>query len=72
MITLFALRIKIILSILTQNKKNNTKKVGKWVSLCCAEVYKWVIKMDGVKFEFNDIILLYKKNDSERKWSVSL
>jgi len=23
--------------------------------------------MDGVKFEFNDIISLYKKNDSERK-----
>jgi len=31
-----------------------------------------VTVMDGVKFEFNDIISLYKKNDSERKRSVSL
>jgi len=57
--------------------------VGKWVSLCCTVGYKWVTVMDGVnqrfyilfipsvmdgvKFEFNDIILLFTKNDSERK-----
>ena len=28
--------------------------------------------MDGIKFEFNDIISLYKKNDSERRRYVSL
>jgi len=27
--------------------------------------YKWVTVMDGVTFEFNDIISLYKKNDSD-------
>jgi len=42
------------------------------MSLCCIVGYKWVTLMDGVKFEFNDIISLYKKNDSERKRSVSL
>jgi len=26
------------------------------MSLCCTEGYKWVTVMDGVKFEFNDII----------------
>jgi len=48
------------------------KKVGEWVPLCCTEGYEWVTAMDGVEFEFNDIISLYKKNDSERKRSVSL
>jgi len=42
------------------------------MSLCCTVGDKWVIVMDGVEFEFNDIIPLYKKNDSERKRSVSL
>jgi len=42
------------------------------MSLCCAVGYKWITVMDGVKFEFNDTISLYKKNDSERKRSVSL
>jgi len=28
--------------------------------------------MDGIRIEFNDIISLYKKNDFERKRSVSL
>ena len=28
--------------------------------------------MDGIKFEFNDIISLYKKNDSEWRRYVSL
>jgi len=53
-------------------KTTNTKKVGKWMSLCCTVGYKWVTVMNGVKFEFNDIISSYKKNDSERKRSVSL
>ena len=48
------------------------KKVGKWMSLCCTVGYKWVTVMDGVQFEFNDIISLYKKNDFELKRSVSL
>jgi len=49
----------------------NKKKVGKWVALCCTVGYKWVTVMDGVKFEFNHIIPFYKKNDSERRQSVS-
>jgi len=52
--------------------KIKLKKVDKWMSLCCTVDYKWVTVMNGVKFEFNDIISLYKKNDSERKRSVSL
>jgi len=36
------------------------------MSLCYIVGYKWVTEMNGVKFEFNDIISLYKKNDSER------
>jgi len=35
--------------------------MGKWMSLCCTTGYKWVTVLDGVKFEFNDIILLYTK-----------
>jgi len=42
------------------------------MSLCYTVGYKWFAVMDGVKFEFNDIISIYKKNDSERKRSVSL
>jgi len=42
------------------------------MSLCCTVGCKWVTVMDGVKFEFNDIISLYKKNDSEQKRPVSL
>jgi len=42
------------------------------MSLRCTVGYIWVTVMDGVKFELNDIISLYKKNDSERKRSVSL
>jgi len=34
--------------------------------------YKRVTVMDSVKFEFNDLILLYTKNDSEQKRFVSL
>jgi len=30
---------------------------------CCIVGYKWVIVKDSVKFDFNDIISLYKKND---------
>jgi len=37
------------------------------MSLCCTVGYKWDTVMDGVTFEFNDIISLYKKNDSERR-----
>ena len=47
----------------------NYKNVGKWPSLYYCE---WVTVMDGFKFEFSDIISLYKTNDSERKRSVSL
>jgi len=36
------------------------------MSLCCTVGYKWVAVMDGVEFEFNDIISLHTKNDSER------
>ena len=44
------------------------KRVSKWVSLWCIVVYKWVTAvMDGIKFEFNDIISLYTKNDSDRR-----
>jgi len=42
------------------------------MSLYCTVGDKWVTVMDGVKFDFNDIISLYKKNDSERKRSVRL
>jgi len=30
--------------------------MGKWMSLCYTVCYKKVTVMDGVKFEFNDII----------------
>jgi len=33
------------------------------MSLCCTVGYKWVTLMDGIEFEFNDIISLYKKNE---------
>jgi len=50
------------------------KKAGKWMSLCCAvEVdYKWVNVMDGIKFDFTNIISLYTKSDSLRRRVVSL
>jgi len=54
--------------LLSKNKINdNIKKVGKWMSLCCTVGYKWITVMDGGKFEFNDKISLYKKNDFEQK-----
>jgi len=37
------------------------------MSLCYAVGYKWVTVMYSVKFEFNDIISLYKKNHSEQR-----
>ena len=51
---------------------NIKKRVSKWMSLCCTVVYKWVTVMDGIKFEFNDIISLYTKNDSDRRRVFSL
>jgi len=35
------------------------------MSLCCTVAYEWITVMDVIKFEFNDIITLYMKNDSE-------
>jgi len=32
------------------------------MSLCCTVDYKWVTVMDGIKYEFNDIILLHKNH----------
>jgi len=50
----------------------NNKKVGvKWVSFCGTVGYKWVTVVNCVKFKFNDMIPLYKKNDSERTLAVS-
>jgi len=40
--------------------KVKKKKVWKWVLLCCTVGYKKVTVMDGVKFEFEDLISLYK------------
>jgi len=40
-------------------------------SLCSRIGYKWVTVMDSVKFEFNDVITMYKKNDFERRRSGS-
>jgi len=37
------------------------------VSLCYTDVYKWVTVMNGVKFEFNEMISSYKKNDSDKE-----
>jgi len=53
------------ISLNTSLDNNKKKKASKWMSLCCTVGYKWVTVMDGVKFEFNNIISLYKKNDSE-------
>jgi len=44
----------------------------KQVSGCHSAVQVGHCIMDRIKFEFNDIISLYKKNDSERKRSVRL
>jgi len=46
-----------------KTRKITFKKVDKWMSLYCTVDYKCVL---------NDIITLYKKNDSEWKWSVGL
>jgi len=43
--------------------KKSVKKASKWISLCCTVGYKWVTVMDGNEFEFNDMTLLYTKND---------
>jgi len=43
--------------------KIQLKKGCKWVLLYCTVGYKWITVMDGVKFEFNGIISLKKKND---------
>jgi len=32
----------------------------------------WVTVMNGIKFEFNDIKLLFTKNDSVRRQSIRL
>jgi len=45
------------------------KRWANWVSLSCTVSYKWVTVMDGVKFEFNDIISLYKK---KRFWTKTV
>ena len=54
--------------------RDSNKKM--WVSGCRSAVQQVTSVsrciMDGISFEFNDIISLYKKNDSERKWYVSL
>jgi len=44
------------------------------VTLLYSIGYKLLTVMDGVKFEINDIIIFlqYKKNDSERRQTVSL
>lgn len=44
--------------------KKDYKKVSKWMSLCCIVGCNLATVMDSVKFEFNDIISLYKKYDS--------
>ena len=48
------------------------KKAGKWMSLCCTVIYKWVTVMDGIKYEFNDIISLNTKNDFDWRRVLSL
>jgi len=40
------------------------------MSLCCTVGYKWITVMDGVKFEFNDIISLYY--DYKRFWAKTI
>jgi len=50
----------------------NFKKVGKWMLLCYTVGYKWVTVLDDIEFEFNDVISLYTKNDSERRLYVIL
>jgi len=41
------------------------------MSFCCTVDFKCVTEMYGFKFEFNDIISLYTKNDSERRRFIS-
>jgi len=39
------------------NQKLLMKKAGNRTTLCCAVNYnKWFTVMDGIKFEFNDVI----------------
>jgi len=40
--------------------------------LCCTVGYNWFTVVDDIKFEFNDIQLLYTKNNSERRRFVTL
>jgi len=37
------------------------------MSPCCTVGYEWVTVMDGITFEFNDIIPLYTKNGLSAK-----
>jgi len=50
-----------------ENKNKKGEQVGVSVSLGDTVDYKWVTVMNGVKFEINDEISLYTKNDSERR-----
>jgi len=42
------------------------------MSLGCTVVYMWQCIMDCIELKFNDVISLYKKNDSEKRRLVSL
>jgi len=46
--------------------------VGKRVLHYCTVGYKWVTMMNDVKFEFNAIISLGPKSDSERRQAISI
>jgi len=37
------------------------------VSHCCTVSYKWVIVLDCVEFEYNDIISLYTKKGTDEE-----
>jgi len=65
---IWILLLKKIIHIRFKNKKS--EQVG--VALLYSRLQVSHCIMDGVKFEFNDIISLYEKNDSEQKRSVSL
>ena len=49
------------------HKSKNKKGEKVYVTL----LYSKLQVMDGVKFEFNDIMAIYKKNDSGRRQLVS-
>ena len=54
-------------------QEKNTKKGGQvGVALLDSRLQVCHCIMDSIKFEFNDIISLYKKNDPERRRYVSL